>query len=413
MSSIRLALLTLGVCSACSSLASGPSRAPHPDGEEPSTVAQEEQGGVKVFGPPITFNNQPGVTPVEIDTVEPAAKSGADESEQAEQKKAEFFVAPIPFLDSQIGLGLAVTGGYIFPLDDDPATPPSTVALGGFYSENDSKGAFGMARLHLPGDAWRLLVGGGAFHINYDFFGIGNGAGDNDASLPFETDYSGVKLQALRRFSESVYFGPSLQSLKASTRIANGALLPPGLIPAVFDTQNTALGLEFEFDTRDNQFSPTAGEQLTVKTDFYDEKLGSDFDFNVLDTQLAAYPALDDKTVLAWRVRGKYVGDDAPFFALAQYDTRGYQKGRYRDQLMLGAELEYRRELRGRFGGVAFAGLGQVAPDLSDLDGDNLLPSAGVGLRIRLTEENPLYYGIDVAVGKNETILYFKLGQAF
>ena len=80
---------------------------------------------------------------------------------------------------------------------------------------------------------------------------------------------------------------------------------------------------------------------------------------------------------------------------------------------MVGADVEYRRKLWKRIGGVAFVGLGEVAPGYPDLNGDDLLPSAGVGLRVQLTKENPFNYSIDVAVGNNDTIVYFTVGEAF
>lgn len=44
---------------------------------------------------------------------------------------------------------------------------------------------------------------------------------------------------------------------------------------------------------------------------------------------------------------------------------------------------------------------------------DDLLFSVGVGVRFRLTKDNPLNYAIDVAVGKNDVYFYFSLGEAF
>ena len=42
--------------------------------------------------------------------------------------------------------------------------------------------------------------------------------------------------------------------------------------------------------------------------------------------------------------------------------TRGYRQGRYRDRILLAAQVEYRVDVIGRFGLAAFAGLGDVAP---------------------------------------------------
>ena len=75
--------------------------------------------------------------------------------------------------------------------------------------------------------------------------------------------------------------------------------------------------------------------------------------------------------------------------------------------------MEYRHQLNKRFGAVAFAGLGQVSRDPASMSLDNLLPSLGAGLRIRLTKKNPVNYRIDVGVGRNEAIVYLSVGEAF
>jgi hypothetical protein len=49
----------------------------------------------------------------------------------------------------------------------------------------------------------------------------------------------------------------------------------------------------------------------------------------------------------------------------------------------------------------------------SDLDADNLLPSAGLGLRFRASEEERVNMGVDFVVGEESDALYFRVGEAF
>ena len=79
----------------------------------------------------------------------------------------------------------------------------------------------------------------------------------------------------------------------------------------------------------------------------------------------------------------------------------------------MAGEVETRVPLPGRFGAVAFAGLGQVAPGVDELDSDNLLWSAGFGLRFQLTRESQLKYRSDVAWGRDGFEFYFSLGEEF
>ena len=43
---------------------------------------------------------------------------------------------------------------------------------------------------------------------------------------------------------------------------------------------------------------------------------------------MTGYHGLDERSVLAWRLRTQFLGEDAPFYALALYDARGYETGR-------------------------------------------------------------------------------------
>ncbi len=66
-----------------------------------------------------------------------------------------------------------------------------------------------------------------------------------------------------------------------------------------------------------------------------------------------------------------------------------------------------------RSGVVAFAGVGEVASDVGELNSENLLPSIGAGIRYRLTKQHPINFRVDVARGKNDTAIYVGVGEAF
>jgi hypothetical protein len=140
-----------------------------------------EDLGVELYSAPLKQREQSRNTLIEVDDLPAPGFDGPEPHDR------EFFVAPIPFRDSQIGFGLAVMGGVVFPLDDDPDTPPSMVALAGMYSENDSHGGFGLGHLHTRGDRWRIDFGGGSALSNYESYGIGSEPSNNGNSLPFET----------------------------------------------------------------------------------------------------------------------------------------------------------------------------------------------------------------------------------
>jgi Omp85 superfamily domain len=408
---ITLLALFCGSC-ACVGVEKVP-LSPSIQGQQPQSVIQpteqgaeptEEGSGFGVFEVPV---NPQGLGNDRFDAI--------DDANAGEERPSggELFAAPVPFRSPQLGWGLVGIGGYIFRFDpEEKEGPPSMVAIGGFYTENGSSMGFGGGRLHLDGDRWRIKFGGGYADIRYDFYGIGTGAGNEDRSLPFQSQASGVLIEPMMRFAPHWYLGPTYKHSTSETEIRSNVTVPPELKPDQFSATTAALGVAIEQDSRDDTFYPEAGSWLQAKFSFYDDVFGSDFDYRKLESSFASYHKLGQPDVLAWQVLWEDSGD-APFYDLSVHDFRGYIPGRYQDRIRLAGEVEYRRHLFWRIGGVAFAGLGQVTPSYSDFHADNLLPSVGLGIRFRLTEKNSMNYRIDVAWGRNGVQFYFAIGEAF
>jgi len=96
---------------------------------------------------------------------------------------------------------------------------------------------------------------------------------------------------------------------------------------------------------------------------------------------------------------------------LSGADLRGYQTGTYRDRFLFAAQAEWRQRLSPRWGAVAFAGVGTVAPDFGRWG--ETLPSAGVGLRWVAAPKNNLSVRVDIAWGRGDNEFYVSIGEAF
>jgi len=334
------------------------------------------------------------------------------------EKSGEFLVAPVPFRNPQLGWGLALGIAYLHRYDKtDHVSPPSTIGVAGMYTENDSAGAFLFYRGYLAQDTWRVVVAGGRVRVNYDFFGIGDDAGDNGISIPLQTRFDLVRVELLRRIAGDVFLGGIAQyGRTASSLRANIPILPPEINKAELKINTNALGFRTLWDTRNDTFYPTDGQLLDFSGLFFDQAWNATYDYQVFEFAYNQYIEIDDASVLAYRIYGKATAGDVPFFALAQFgtksDIRGYIPGRYRDQLMYAVQMEYRRKIWKRLGAAVFVGIGEIAPSV-DRFFDNFLPAVGAGLRYQLTSKTPINYRIDVAVGINEVVFYFAVGEAF
>lgn len=336
-----------------------------------------------------------------------------------EKKKRDFVAAPIPIVNPTLGEGLGAIAMYLYKMDE--GSQSSYTGVGGLSTNTESWGAGVAQALYLNEDAWKLKAGALYFDLNLDFFGIGNGAGDQGESVPVNQKGWGAGVKALRRLKGNWYAGLSYVYVRLESTFDLSDTAPgfPVELPpeAELDSAVAGLGLLAEYDTRDNQFNSYKGGLFEFSWSFANEALGSDFDFESVKAAYDLYRGVGKDKVIAARFMGCAAPGDAPYYALCKFgqgvDLRGYIGGQYRDAAMFATQAELRWRFWKRFGMVAFAGFGQVAESVSDFSRDNLLPSAGLGIRFMLSEEHRLNLSVDWARGKDSDAWYFYVGESF
>lgn len=92
---------------------------------------------------------------------------------------------------------------------------------------------------------------------------------------------------------------------------------------------------------------------------------------------------------------------------------RGYPEGRYRDDIAVQGQLEYRFPIVWRFGGVVFGAAGQVASSIAEIDLSGLPLAGGIGLRFAVNPEENINIRIDLAFTREGPGFYVNLREAF
>ena len=331
----------------------------------------------------------------------------------------KLIILPIPIANPTIGVGLGAMSMYLFQAGQN--APPSSLYLGGFWTDTDSWGGGLGTQTYFSDDRYRLMGFLGYFDVNVEFYGIGSGAGDTGTPTPINQSGPMFVPSFLFRIADNLYLGPSYRLMIIETSVDKQGL-PPGhpglLLPDESRIKSSGLGIVLDYDTKDNKFTPRSGSFLEVNTNFSNQAFGSDRDYRQFTIGYNLYKEIGAEQVLAWRATGCSTGGDVPFYELCMlgsaFDSlRGYVAGQYRDEISITTQLEYRRRLYKKLGMVAFGGVGQVAPSLSELTADNILPSVGVGVRFMASEEAQVNLSLDYARGKDSDALYFRIGEAF
>ena len=345
-----------------------------------------------------------------------SATSGGAAAAQTPEKKFNFVVMPIPVSNPAIGNGLALVAMGLYTPGHSPR--PWTSGIGGVYTDSKSWGGAIFQRAYLNDGKFRLVAALGTGDFNLKFFGIGSDAGASGRSVDIEQESDFAGGEFLFRMGHGFYGGIMYRGMKMKTTFKASEIDLPIPIPDIErDSTVSQLGLAGEYDTRDTEYGPRKGMYGTLQWLYASDAFGSDFDYPRVAIALNGYHALSDKAVLAWRGSLCYTGDGAPFYDLCSYgqnnDLRGYLAGQYRDHAMFAVQAEYRRNLYKRWGMVAFAGLGKVAPDFGSFGNEKLLPAAGLGLRFLASEKYRVNVSVDYAVGDDSNAFYFYVGEAF
>src|SRR5262249_37773189 len=135
------------------------------------------------------------------------------------------------------------------------------------------------------------------------------------------------------------------------------------------------VGLVVQYDSRDNENSPTEGWLLNLNNVAYRESLGSDDDFGIVRADFRYYWAHGKGNVLAVRQLNHFT-NDAPTQVKAPVQLRGYKIGQYNGAYMSHIEVEERYRLGEKITSTLFVGVACTYGDgKSCSDQANLYPA--------------------------------------
>ena len=334
-------------------------------------------------------------------------------------KRGQIVIAPIPVTSPAVGSGLILVAGYVFKLNqNDKLSPPSTLGLAGAFTNNGSRGAGLGGRLYFGENKYQTTFVVAKGRVNYDFFGIGRLPNRPPVSIEIHQGGTVFFGEFLRNVGKNIFIGPRYQHRSLYARLGAERTLGSFEIPEIdIQAKTVAIGVHVQRDLRDTNFYPRKGSIFNWTGDFFDQAWGSKRQYQLYKLQYNKYHAIGEKQVLAYRGMICSANQSVPFYDLCFFgvnnDLRGYTGGEFQNRRMFATQAEFRQELKGRFGVVAFGGVGGIARRWNEFRSDQLLPAAGAGLRFKLDKKNHINYRIDWAVGRAGHTLVIGIGEAF
>ena len=325
------------------------------------------------------------------------------------KKEKEHSFVPAPYLNysRSIGAGFGVIPMYMFQMTKgDTISPQSLVGALGIYTTNKTYFAMGFGKLYFAEDRWRVSVAAGIGDINFQVF-IDR---PMVQYINYNTNMFFAQGVVQTKVFKRLYAGPVIQYLEFLSVFGDEYTY-------VLATQLTGIGLDLDWDGRDNVYYPHKGVLAEVNWNSYPLFIGNEEESNSITSAFNYFKVRQSSNdVWAHRFYGNFGLGDVSFnqqTVVGRSDLRGYTQGDYRGDGMMDVQSEYRLNFENKMGMVFFGGVGTIYGAINEEDNWTLLPSVGTGFRYLVFPENNMNIGLDVAAGKGDWGIYFRVGEAF
>ncbi len=355
----------------------------------------------------------------------PVTAQSPDSTIVKKEKTRGLIAIPVIYYtpDTKLGFGAALIGYFkLQSKTDSTYTRLSTVRLIADYTLNKQMDQW------LEWNAFtreeKYLLRGELRHRIYTdrFYGTGNNS-STDNEERYEYDLIGTKLAGLKKVGNQTFIGPDLQFTNYYNHETNPISedKPSQLLSQEISGYNggfnNGLGLIFLLDKRDNVSYASQGMLLELSAYRFGSILGGDFNYSNYNLNFSKYFSLKPNHILATNTVLTINTDEVPFMRMATIGgdrlLRGYARSRFLARNVAATQLEYRFPIKGRFGMVAFTGVGDVFDKTDDLAADKLKYTIGTGLRFALDPKEKINVRVDAGYGHEGINFFVVLGESF
>ena len=326
-------------------------------------------------------------------------------------------ILPVPIIITEPAVGYG--GGLVGVFFDQPlgealrtslgetgkAIPPNMTAVGGFATQNGSRGGLLGHHHTWERDSYRYLGGIGKVELNLNFYGL---LGKPRA---YSLESVAMVQQLLARVARTDWFvGGRYVWAQVNPAFGNG--WPADLEGRPLKEMRIGLlSLVVDHDTSNNIFSPTAGHFVEAELGAASPNLGGTTRFQHAKVRGFHWQLLGRSVVLGLRGDLQASSDDTPFFIRPYVGLRGVAAQRYQDQNAAAAEAELWWKFDPRWSVLAFGGAGRAWGQRDDFQQAPSATAVGAGFRYLIAKTLGIHAGIDIARGPQGNVIYLQVGS--
>ncbi|HCU53859.1 MAG TPA: hypothetical protein DIC36_06135 [Gammaproteobacteria bacterium] len=336
---------------------------------------------------------------------EAAVASKIPDAAEENAIESPWLVVPIVSSDPKLGTSGGLMAAYMFRMD--PASSVSMIGAQVLYTTTGSKVGGLFARTNFGENHHRLTAfyGGGKVKNQYeDFLGTG-------FPLQTEDQLKALAGRYLYRVKEHWFVGA--QATNTNYTIVGEDALSGEILEQLGLTgfDSIGIGAVINYDTRNDQNSPSAGMIVDLNNIAYRKGLGGDVSFDVYRLGYKHYLPHGEANVFVWRLNNHWTSD-APPGGYATIQLRGYTSGQYLGRNMSSIEAEERFRLGERWGITLFTGVACLyGGDKGCGDSSNIYPTIGGGLFFMVKPKEGMVATLEYADGNGSNRgIYLRFG---
>jgi outer membrane protein assembly factor BamA len=273
----------------------------------------------------------------------------------------------------------------------------------------------------FSGNGNNLTVSARYYDFPDFFYGLGNNTKEKDKEKYINRAFY-LEANYLKSVSNTFFAGLSLDiRYDRFYGLNESGILLGEEVNGIKGGMLFGIGPMLRFDSRDNILYPRKGMLFEGQAILYPDVAVNDYSYGLMRLDYRIYRQLfSAKNVIAWQFVSQFTfGGDVPFYKLPRIAGSKRLRGinhynRYLQEQSFYSQVEYRRQLFWRLGGVAFAGIGNVAENPDKLIKTSLKYVYGIGGRFKPFKEEDLNIRIDLGFSENgQSGLYFQVREAF
>ncbi len=344
-------------------------------------------------------------------------RNEADRQDDVTRFRSKFVISPVVSYKPETSWGFGVGAKWLFKFKDaSEDTRTSNMPISALYTLRKQVVISSGYVVFFDHENYMLKGNIGYSKFPQQYYGVGNATPIENAEL-FE--YQNILLEPLllKRIVGKFFLGGGIRYRNIwDLDFEKDGLLEQEKPLGYEGSVSAGLQIAATFDNRDNVLNAQTGSLYEIKNAFYGRRFGG-IPFQSTQVDLRSYFKLSQRSdIIAVQGYGFFSDGRAPINELAALGgselMRGYYQGRFLENNMLAAQVEYRFPIYSPIGMVVFAGAGEVYNKISELRLNSIKVGYGAGLRLKIVKSENLNLRFDVARGENINF-YFGIAEAF